>query len=226
MARAAKKRHNSNGANLWFEATRFRAADKLRGSMEASECRHVVLGLTILKSISDAFESKRNGRVREGADTDSAFGGIEPSDRLLIAGDGDQYVADCVFRLPKEGRRSHLQANAKQPSIENALDDVMLATEEDRFVDEYRGRMGDIAISGQESGDTTWRLPKMNPTVRAIDANIRWSNEGSFDKDAPKARHAGYIPANLLNNRPDRERERPCGVKESWTQRSTTVTAI
>ncbi len=43
--------------------------------------------------------------------------------------------------------------------------------------------IGDIAIYGQESNYTTWRLCKMNLAVRGIDADIRWNNEGSFHKD-------------------------------------------
>ena len=53
----------------------------------------------------------------------------------------------------------------------------------ERFVEEHGGRVGDIAIYGQESNYTTWRLAKMNLAVRGIDADIRWNNEGSFHKD-------------------------------------------
>ena len=60
MARAKKKTaKNENGANLGFEAKMFLAADKLRGNMDASEYKHVVLGLIFLKYISDAFEAMR-----------------------------------------------------------------------------------------------------------------------------------------------------------------------
>jgi len=52
MAKAA-----SSGANLGFEAKLFLTADKLRGSMDASEYKHVALGLIFLKYISDAFTS-------------------------------------------------------------------------------------------------------------------------------------------------------------------------
>jgi type I restriction enzyme M protein len=47
----------SSGANLGFEAKLFLTADKLRGSMDASEYKHVALGLIFLKYISDAFTS-------------------------------------------------------------------------------------------------------------------------------------------------------------------------
>ena len=50
----------------------------------------------------------------------------------------------------------------------------------EKFVEEHGGRIGDIAIYGQESNYTTWRLAKMNLAVRGIDADIRWNNEGSF----------------------------------------------
>ena len=45
----------SNGANLGFEAKLWQTADKLRSNMDASEYKHVVLGLIFLKYISDAF---------------------------------------------------------------------------------------------------------------------------------------------------------------------------
>ena len=51
---------NGNGANLGFEDKLWSAADKLRGTMDAAEYKHVVLGLIFLKYISDAFLEKHN----------------------------------------------------------------------------------------------------------------------------------------------------------------------
>lgn len=53
----------------------------------------------------------------------------------------------------------------------------------EKFVQEHGGRIGDIAIYGQESNYVTWRLAKMNLAVRGIDSKIFWNNEGSFHKD-------------------------------------------
>ncbi|WP_082468546.1 class I SAM-dependent DNA methyltransferase [Acidiphilium sp. JA12-A1] len=53
----------------------------------------------------------------------------------------------------------------------------------EKFVESHGGRIGDIAIYGQESNHTTWRLAKMNLAVRGIDADIRWNNEGTFHRD-------------------------------------------
>ena len=66
----------------------------------------------------------------------------------------------------------------------------------EKFVEEHGGRIGDIAIYGQESNYTTWRLAKMNLAVRGIDADIRWNNEGSFHKDELPDLKADSILAN------------------------------
>ncbi len=66
----------------------------------------------------------------------------------------------------------------------------------DKFVQEHGGRIGDIAIYGQESNNVTWRLARMNLAVRGIDADIRWNNEGSFHKDELRDLKADYILAN------------------------------
>lgn len=66
----------------------------------------------------------------------------------------------------------------------------------EKFVEEHGGRIVDIAIYGQESNYTTWRLAKMNLAVRGIDADIRWNNEGSFHKDELPDLKADFILAN------------------------------
>ena len=66
----------------------------------------------------------------------------------------------------------------------------------ERFVEEHGGRIGDIAIYGQESNYTTWRLAKMNLAVRGIDADIRWNNEGSFHKDELQDLKVDFVLAN------------------------------
>ncbi len=66
----------------------------------------------------------------------------------------------------------------------------------EKFVESHGGRIGDIAIYGQESNYTTWRLAKMNLAVRGIDADIRWNNEGSFHKDELKDLRFDFVLAN------------------------------
>jgi type I restriction enzyme M protein len=73
----------------------------------------------------------------------------------------------------------------------------------DKFLRHHGGRIGDLAIYGQESNNTTWRLARMNMAVRRIDADIRWNNEGSFHADEFKAMKFDTILANPPFNSSD-----------------------
>ena len=74
MTTAGRRLKNSTSDNAnttGHEANYWRMADALRGSMDAAEYKHVVLGLVFLKYISDAFEeahAKLEAEVGEGAD--------------------------------------------------------------------------------------------------------------------------------------------------------------
>lgn len=303
----SKKTNKGNTSHLGFEAELFKAADKLRGNMEPSDYKHVALGLIFLKYISDAFEARHAELLAE-----------DPQ----AAEDKDEYLADNVFWVPREGRWSHLKANAKRSEIGILIDDAMRAIERDneslkgvlpkdyarpalnkvmlgelidlisgiamnegggkskdvlgrvyeyflsqfagaegkrggefytphsvvqvlvemleplpssqgaggrvydpccgsggmfvqseKFVLEHGGRIGDIAIYGQESNYTTWRLAKMNLAVRGIDSDIRWNNEGSFHKDELRDLRFDFIlanpPFNISDWGGDRLREDP-----------------
>jgi type I restriction enzyme M protein len=272
------------GGDLGFETSLFKAADKLRGSMEPSDYKHVALGLIFLRHISGSFEAKRQSLLAE-----------FPED----AEDPDAYLAENVFWVPSEARWSHLQANAKQPSIGKLIDEAMMAIEKvnpslkgvlpkdfgrpalsavmlgelidlisgialgseadkardllgrvyeyflgqfagsegkrggefytprsvvrtmvemlepykgriydpccgsggmfvqsEKFVEAHGGRLGDIAIYGQEMNYTTWRLCKMNLAVRGIDADIKWNTEGTFHKNELADLRFDFILAN------------------------------
>jgi type I restriction enzyme M protein len=120
MARSRTAAPNGTSAALGFEATLWLAADKLRSNMDAAEYKHVVLGLIFLKYISDTFEEHRAKLIAGQGD----YKGANPED-------ADEYRAENVFWVPKEGRWSHLQANAKQPTIGKIVDDAMVAIERD-----------------------------------------------------------------------------------------------
>ncbi|WP_100489116.1 type I restriction-modification system subunit M [Sporolactobacillus pectinivorans] len=103
-------------ANIGFEETLWKAADKLRGSMDASEYKHVVLGLIFLKYISDKFEMKFNALVAEGEGFEEEI---------------DEYLAENIFWVPKEARWSHIRDNAKSEKIGQIIDDAMILIEKD-----------------------------------------------------------------------------------------------
>ena len=67
----------------------------------------------------------------------------------------------------------------------------------EKFVENHQGNINDIAIYGQESNQTTWRLAKMNLAIRGIDSSmVKWNNEGSFLNDTHKDLRADYVIAN------------------------------
>ena len=66
----------------------------------------------------------------------------------------------------------------------------------EKFVEEHGGRLGDIAIYGQESNPTTWRLAKMNLAIRGIDADLAGEPADSFHNDLHKDLKSDYVLAN------------------------------
>ena len=64
----------------------------------------------------------------------------------------------------------------------------------EKFVEEHSGRLGDIAVYGQELNETTWRLAKMNMAIRGIDADIRRGD--TFHEDKFPDLKADYVIAN------------------------------
>ncbi len=66
----------------------------------------------------------------------------------------------------------------------------------EKFVEEHQGRVGDIAIYGQESNPTTWKLAQMNLAIRGIDGNLGPYAADSFHDDLHPDLKADFILAN------------------------------
>jgi len=101
-------------ANLGFETQLWATANELRGSMDAAEYKHVVLGLIFLKYISDAFEEHRKKLLAEPY--------ADPEDP-------DEYRGENIFWVPPEARWSELQKSTRQPTIGELIDRAMEAVE-------------------------------------------------------------------------------------------------
>lgn len=128
MPKTSNKNHS---ANLGFEETLWAAADKLRGNMDASEYKGVVLGLIFLKYISDAFNNRYKQLELELTDPTNSSFVKEPPARYQILEDRDEYTAENVFWVSPEARWEKLQAAAKRPEIGKLIDDAMTAIEKD-----------------------------------------------------------------------------------------------
>ncbi|MDD5557143.1 MAG: class I SAM-dependent DNA methyltransferase [bacterium] len=109
---------DATSANVGYEAQLWQMANALRGSMDAAEYKHVVLGLIFLKYISDAFEEQHTKLVAE------QVTGADPEDP-------DEYRALSIFWVPPEARWTHLKAHAKRPTIGRLVDDAMAGIERD-----------------------------------------------------------------------------------------------
>jgi|SRR5665648_29717 len=66
----------------------------------------------------------------------------------------------------------------------------------EEFVENRTGRRDGLAVYGQESNPTTWKLCRMNLAIRGIEANLGTHNADSFHNDLHKSLKADYIMAN------------------------------
>ena len=117
-----------------FEETLWDTANKLRGSVESSEYKHVVLSLIFLKFVSDKFEERRAELVAEGKE-----------DYLDMV---EFYTMQNVFYLPETSRWSYIQQQAKQGDIAIKIDSALTAVEKSNaslkgaLPDNYFSRLG------------------------------------------------------------------------------------
>ncbi|MCG7650555.1 MULTISPECIES: class I SAM-dependent DNA methyltransferase [unclassified Alteromonas] len=114
MSKTTKK-SSANKKEIVFEEALWDAANKLRGSVESAEYKHIVLSLIFLKFISDKFEAQR--------------------EKLKAESMGDYvdmvefYTKDNVFYLPEEARWSTVQKQAKQDDIAVKIDTALHTVE-------------------------------------------------------------------------------------------------
>lgn len=277
------RKKTDNTAEIGFEEQIWKAADKLRGNIDASEYKNVVLGLIFLKYISDKFEQRYQELVEEGD-------GFEE--------DRDEYTYLNIFFVPKAARWDEIAKAAHTPEIGKVIDEAMRQVEAEndklknilpknfarqeldkrrlgevvdlftnvqmaekgdtrdilgrtyeyclskfaeaegknagefytpacivktlveiiqpfhgrvydpccgsggmfvqsaQFVERHAGNINDIAIYGQESNPTTWKMATMNLAIRGIDANLGKFNADTFFNDLHKNERFDFVLAN------------------------------
>ncbi len=149
-----------SSATTGYEAELWAMADALRGSMDAAEYKHVVLGLIFLKYISDAFEERHAAVLAEwGAE---------------FADDRDSYLAENIFWVPSEARWDHLKAQARQSTIGSVVDDAMAAVER-----ENPALAGVLPKDYAREGMDKQRLGRLIDTV----SNIRVGDQDARSRD-------------------------------------------
>jgi len=126
--KATNKKTNGFEQNLWDTANR------LRGSVESSEYKHVVLSLIFLKFASDKFEERKKELIAEGKE--------KYLDMVEF------YTMKNVFYLPEESRWSYIKINAKQDDIAIKIDTALATVEKNNkalkgaLPDNYFSRLG------------------------------------------------------------------------------------
>ena len=272
-----------NTASIGFEKQIWDAACVLRGNIDASEYKSVVLGLIFLKYISDRFDEKYQQLVEEGD-------GFEE--------DVDEYISEGIFFVPETARWSVIASKAHTPEIGTVIDDAMRAIEKEnkrlkdilpknfarpeldkrrlgdvvdlftnikmvdagssrdilgrtyeyclskfaeqegklagefytpscvvrtlvevlqpyngrvydpccgsggmfvqsaKFIENHRGNINNIAVYGQDSNPTTWKMAQMNLAIRGIEANLGSYNADTFFNDCHPTLRADFIMAN------------------------------
>lgn len=171
-----------NSADLGFEKEIFKAADKLRGNIDASEYKNIVLGLIFLKYISDSFEERYQELLEEGDSFEE---------------DRDEYLAENIFFVPEKARWDYIAKHATEPEIGQVIDQAMISIEEDN--DRLRGilpknyarpeldkrRLGEVVdlfnnLKLKEHGDSKDILGRTYEYAIAQFASLEGKNAGEF----------------------------------------------
>ena len=172
----------ANTAEIGFEQQIWGAADKLRGNIDASEYKNVVLGLIFLKYISDKFNARYQELVDEGE-------GFEE--------DRDEYAYKNIFWVPQEARWDVIAGAAHTPEIGKVIDNAMRLIEAEN--DKLKGilpknfarqeldkrRLGEVVdlftnVKMAERGDTRDILGRTYEYCLSKFAEAEGKNAGEF----------------------------------------------
>ena len=132
----------------------WKSADKLRGSLDASQYKDIVLGLVFLKYVSDAFEERRE-QIRE----ELIIEGYDEATVAETLEDRDEYTGSQVFWVPQEARWSYLAAHAKgtpDKSTGELVDDAMR-----RLMEENKSLAGTLPMVFNRSSVDMRRLSEL-----------------------------------------------------------------
>ncbi len=177
-SKAAKDtKAKSNTKKQSFEQTLWATADKLRGSVESSEYKHVVLSLIFLKFISDKFAERKQQLEAEG---NGAYTDIV-----------EFYTMANTFYLPEDARWDFIAKNAKQDDIAVKIDTALHTVEKNNKA--LRGALPDNYFS--RLGLDASKLAALIDAINNIDTIV--SEEGSASETDIVGRVYEYFLGNF-----------------------------
>lgn len=167
------------------------SANKLRGSVEPSEYKHVVLSLIFLKFASDKFIKRREELTAEGKE---AF--------LEIP---EFYQAENVFYLPPETRWTFIMENAKQEDITLKIDSALKRIElnnkslEGALPDNYFSRLGLDQSKFSSLLDTINKIDTLKDEAQDIVGRVYEYFLSKFAIAEGKGKGEFYTPKSIVN---------------------------
>jgi len=174
-----------------IEETLWQSCDKLRGSVEPAEYKHVVLGLIFLKFASDKFEHRKKELIAEGKDKY-----VEMK---------DFYAMKNVFYLDEISRWSYIIKNAKQNDISLKIDTALNTIEKNNpalkgaLPDNYFSRIGLDKSKLASLLDTINEIDTLKDNGQDIVGRVYEYFLAKFALKEGKGKGEFYTPKSIVN---------------------------
>ena len=181
-AKDNKTTSKANSKAKSFEQTLWATADKLRGSVESSEYKHVVLSLIFLKFISDKFAERKQQLEAEG---NGAYTDIV-----------EFYTMANTFYLPEDARWDYIAKNAKQDDIAVKIDTALHTIEKNNKA--LRGALPDNYFS--RLGLDASKLAALIDAINNIDTIVKVEGSDGEEGSASETDIVGRVYEYFLGN--------------------------
>lgn len=174
-----------------FEEALWDSANKLRGSVESSEYKHVVLSLIFLKFVSDKFEERMQELIDDGKEN--------------YVDMVEFYTMKNVFYLSEESRWSHVKQHAKQDDIAIKIDTALGTIEKKNpslkgaLPDNYFSRLGLDASKLAALIDTINNIDTVTDKKEDVVGRVYEYFLGKFAATEGKKGGEFYTPSCIVN---------------------------
>lgn len=174
-----------------MEETLWDSANKLRGTVESSEYKHIVLSLIFLKFVSDTYEERRAELIEQG------------KEKFLEM--TEFYTMNNVFYLPEVSRWSYIKEHSKQDDISLKIDTALSTVEKNNpslkgaLPDNYFSRLGLDISKLSTLIDTINNINTIEDKSHDIVGRVYEYFLGKFAIAEGKGKGEFYTPKSIVN---------------------------